>query len=129
MRPVEDFVATAAVRPETLNPNSTGGYLTVYIELEEDMAASLIDPNTVGVIVDGRSIIFAEPGSSSISDFDDNGVEDLAVKIDRQRVLDSVEPGSVEITVVGRAVGRFFQEADTITVMPESRDLPQFHED
>ena len=57
--------------------------MTVHIELADNLNPALIDPGAVGVILDGRAIFFAEPGSASLSDFDQNGIEDLAVNIDR----------------------------------------------
>lgn len=126
MYPVFDFVASAELLPKTLNRASRGNFITAYIELEEvfdllgaEFDAAMIEPPTVALNVDGHTLIYAEAAPTEIGDYNENGVSDLMVKFDRQKVLDAIGDGEVEISITGLADGWFFQEVETILVLGE----------
>jgi hypothetical protein len=112
-------VAVAELSPETLNRRSRGNYVTAHIEPVAGLSATQIDPATVGLVLDGRTLLWAEPGLAEIDDYDGNGIPDLTVKFDRQAVLAVVDSGSVEISVTGLSDAGFFQQSDTIFVVGE----------
>ena len=124
--PVFDFVAQAKLQPETLSRASQGKWITAYIELEEyfdvlgqSFDATMIDPQSVALNLDGHTLLYAEASPSEIGDFNLNGIADLMVKFDRRAVLDAIDDGEVEISITGVADGYFFQEVDAIRVLGE----------
>jgi len=117
MNPVCDMVSIADLKPDTLNRASRGRYITAHVELDEGLNATHIDTDTVALILDGHTMLYAEPGHSEVSDYNDNGVADLTVKFDRQAVLESIGNDQVEISITGLAGAQFFQESDTIRVI------------
>jgi hypothetical protein len=116
MRPILPILSSVVLEPETLNRNSEGKYLTGYIELVEGYDVGETDIATVALIVDGHTLIPAVPAHSEVSDHDGNGIPDLAVKFDRQRVSAAIGEGTVEVALTGAVDGQFFQGVDTITV-------------
>ena len=115
--PAVDVVSVADVKPNTLDRGSTDGWVTVHIELDEGLEAAHIDVESVALIFDGLTMLYAEPASAQIGDYNQNGILDLTVKVDRQAVTESISLGTVEVTIVGRVDEVFFQETDTIRVM------------
>ena len=115
--PAVDVVSVADVKPNTLDRGSTDGWVTVHIELDEGLEAAHIDVESVALIFDGLTMLYAEPASAEIADYNQNGILDLTVKVDRQAVTESISLGTVEVTIVGRVDEVFFQETDTIRVM------------
>jgi hypothetical protein len=116
MNPVQDLVSSAALSPDVLNHNSNGNYITGLIELIGGYDVSQIDPASVALIIDGHTLLYAEATPSEVSDSDGNGILDLTVKFDRQEVLDALDVGTVELSIVGSVAGEFFQTTDTIIV-------------
>lgn len=95
--------ATIDFDPDTLNPKSSGKYVTVYIELPEGYDVNDIDINTIELTY-GVGGVFAEVTPTEIGDHDENGVPDLMVKFDRQDVIAILEPGEeIEITISGES--------------------------
>ena len=119
MNLVHDIVSRAELKPDTLHRKSQGRFVTAHIELDDGLDASQIDVSSVALILDGHTMLYAEPRHASISDYNHNGIADLMVKFDRQEVLESIDGGSVEISITGLADGQFFQETDTIRVLGE----------
>jgi hypothetical protein len=118
MNPIYDMVASSDLEPDTLNTESQGQFVTAFIELHEGLDPTLINPETVALILDGHTILYAEPGHSEISDYNDNGVADFTVKFDRQTVLESIDEGMVELSITGVwDAWFFFQVSDTIRVI------------
>jgi hypothetical protein len=117
MNPIYDLVSSSELKPDTLNTESQGQFVTAFIELYEGLDTTLINPETVALILDGHTILYAEPGHSEISDYNGNGVADLTVKFDRQAVLESIDNGMVEISIAGLMDVWFFQVSDTIRVI------------
>lgn len=117
MRPVEDVVSSVRVTPRTLNRKSKGRYVTARIELDEGLDPTHIYIDTVALILDGHTMVSAEPWPVEITDYNDNGIPDLTVKFDRQAIQESIDTGMVDVTIVGQVDGLFFQEVDTIRVI------------
>jgi hypothetical protein len=62
-------------------------------------------------------MIYAQPQDVKISDYNQNGIEDITVKFNRQEVLESLENGNIEVSITGLVGNQFFQESDTIRVI------------
>ncbi len=117
MNPLHDIVASADLKPDTLYKESSGKYVTAYIELDEDFEASQIDIDSVALIIGGHTMLYTEPGFNEISDYNNNGIADLTVKFDRQKVIGLIDNGNVEVSITGLADGNsFFQDSDTVRV-------------
>jgi hypothetical protein len=117
MNPVEPVLLSLDVKPETLNLNSNGKYITAYIELVEGYDPSLIE--TVAATVDGYSIFFAEMDKSDLGDYDEDGIPDLMVKFDRQVIQSQLSTGWAEVTLYGVVDDALFQGSDLIWVNRE----------
>lgn len=122
MNPVYDIVSSVELKPDTLNRASQGKKITTYIEFT---AGYQIDLNSVALILNGHTMLYAQPEDITFSDYNHNGAIDFTVKFDRQEVLESIENGNVEISIIGM-VGIMlnddyyrilFQESDTVSVI------------
>ena len=114
---LDDIVTSVELNPETLNRKSRGKYVTAHIEFDEGIDASQIDTSTVALILGGHTMLYAKPGQSSIADYNQNGIADLTVKFDRQKMVALLDTGRVEVSITGLADGRFFQASDTVHVL------------
>lgn len=76
--------ASIDIKPDTLNMQSQGNWITAYIELPEGYSPVDIDVSTI--LLD--NIIRAETEPVDIEDEDGNGLQDLMVKFDRASVID-----------------------------------------
>ncbi len=117
MNPVYDIVTSLELAPETLNRESGGKFVTAHVEFIELLDVNQVDTSSVALILDGQTMLYAQPREVRISDYNENGIPDLTVKFDRKAVLESVEEGSMEISITGLVDGVFFQESDTIHVL------------
>ena len=112
--------------PDTLNLESKGKWVTVYIELPEGYDVVDIDVSTVYLYECDNSIL-AEPHPTEIGDYDDDGIADLMVKFDRQILIDYLKEqgcgdGDItELTVTGEATGTRFEGFDTIQVISKGK--------
>jgi len=106
---------TIDIDPNTLNLNSTGNWITCYIELPEEYNVSDINISTILL----NNTVSAESHPTNISDYDNDSIPDLMVKFDRQDVIDILEVGdSVEISVSGKLFdGTRFEGTDYIKVI------------
>ncbi len=106
---------TIDIDPDTLNINSTGTWITCYIELPDDYDVE--DINISSIIL--NETVPAEPKPINISDYDEDGITDLMVKFNRQDVIDILEPGDdVEIKISGELLdGTKFEGIDYIKVI------------
>lgn len=120
MNPVFDIVSSAEINPDTLNRKSEGATITTYIEFNGNIDVNQINVNGVALILDGHTMIYAQPQNIKISDYNQNGIEDLTVKFDRQKVLESIENGNVEVSIAGLIDDLFFQASDMIYVIGDS---------
>ncbi len=103
------------IDPDTLNINSTGKWITCYIELPENYNVSEINISTILL----NNSIFAETHPTNISDYDNDSILDIMVKFDRQDIINILELGdSVEIIVSGKFFDETkFEGADYIKVI------------
>jgi hypothetical protein len=105
--------------PDTLNLESKGEWVTVYIELPEGYDVDDIDVSTVYLYICGNAI-FAELHPTEIGDYDYDGITDLMVKFDRSFVIELIPQGvdEVVLTVSGEFTDPvIFTGEDTINVM------------
>jgi len=106
---------TIDIDPNTLNRNSSGQWITCYIELPEDFDVQNIDINSIMF----NSIVPAQSNPTNIGDYDYDGIPDLMVKFSRSAVGQILQPGdNVEIKVSGTLVsGIEFEGVDYIKVI------------
>ena len=116
INPLWDIVTSAELGPESLNRRSNGRNITSHIELDESLPVGQIDVSDVALILNGHTMLYAQPQDVRVSDFDRNGIPDLTVKFERQQVLASIGDGDVEMTITGLVDGLFFQENATLRV-------------
>ncbi|MFQ6084420.1 MAG: Kelch repeat-containing protein [Methanosarcinales archaeon] len=120
------------IKPDTLNLKSKGKWITAYIELPEGYNVDQIDISTVAIVAidetDIDSPIYAELSPTKIDDHDNDGILDLMVKFDRQKLIIflkdiSVEDGDeVEVTVAGELIEeKSFEGSDTIEVINKKK--------
>jgi hypothetical protein len=113
-----DAVASAQIQPDTLNRASQGEFVTLHLELYEYVSADRVDADSLALTLNGHTMLYAEPGTVTFSDYDDNGITDITAKFDRQQVAQAVASGEVEIAITGLIDGQyFFQTSDTIFVL------------
>lgn len=98
--------ATIDFDPDSLNPKSSGKYVTVYIELPEpfeEYNVSDIEISTIE-LTSGLGSVFAEDTPTEIGYHDENGIPYLMVKFNRSAVIAILVPGGErEITVSGES--------------------------
>jgi hypothetical protein len=114
--------AAVDIDPDTLNRKSKGKWVTAYIELPDGFNVGDIDINTVAIAaVDEVTLdepLYAEMKPSSSGDYDSDGIPDLMVKFDRNKLINELTPGNREITLSGELTGgNIFQGSDTIKVI------------
>ena len=117
MNPVYNIVSSMELNPDTLNEESRGKYVTAYLEFNEDIDVYQIYMNGVGLILNGHMILWAQPKDITFTDFNENGIDDLTIKFDRQSVLESIRTGDVELSVIGLVDNQIFQESDMVRVI------------
>ncbi|MDO8473150.1 MAG: hypothetical protein Q7T05_04955 [Dehalococcoidia bacterium] len=120
------FAATALntvidVTPDTLNLKSQSdkNAISAYIELPNGYDVRQIDVSTVRMKINGK-VISAQAAPASVGDYDADGVPDLAVKFDRQAVINALSGriGNVDLTISGQLVGGpQFSGSDTLKVI------------
>lgn len=115
--------ATIDINPDTLNLNSSGKWITAYIELPEgydveDINASTVQLNGVQAVADPK-YDFVTNQSGYIIDNDEDGILERMVKFVRSAVAALLSPGDeVELTVNGSLNdGTSFEGTDTIRVI------------
>ena len=87
--------------PDTLNLDTQGKFMTVYIELPEDFDVS--DINVSSLTLNSFDVSFdALPLPVEIGDYDSDGIADLMIKFDRQEVIEVLEPGEQIVYLTGR---------------------------
>lgn len=104
--------------PDTLNLESKGKWVTVYIELPEGYDVNKIDVSSILLNDTVRAIV--KP--TEIGDYDDDGIPDLMVKFNRSSVIEliSKDDDKVTLTVSGKFTdGVIFTGEDTIKVVNE----------
>lgn len=109
--------AVIDIEPESLNLNSSGKWITCYIELPSCHGYNVTDINISTILL--NEIVTAESKPINISDYDYDGIPDLMVKFNRQDVIDILEYGdNVEIKITGELTdGTKFEGIDYIKVI------------
>ena len=100
--------------PDTLNLESRGKFVTVYIELPPGYDVSQIDISSI--TLNGTVSALVKP--TEIGDYDKDTVPDLMVKFDGAAVQDALTVGEeVEVTITGEVAGIGFEGSDIIRVI------------
>ena len=113
--PTPPIEAAVDIDPDTLNLKSKGRWITIYIELP--YGCDVNDINTSSILLEGA--IPAEHHPSEVGDYDNDGISDLMVKIDRSEVENILNVGeSITLSVKGNLLdGTVFEGEDTIRVI------------
>lgn len=111
----EKLEATVDFNPQTLNVNSKGNWVTVYIELPEGYDPADIDVSSVRF----AGSVPAERSPTGIGDHDRDGTPDRMVKFDWAAVSEQLSPSEeVTVNIQGRlGNGTPFAGTDTIRVI------------
>lgn len=117
MNPIYNIVSSMELSPDTLSERSNGKYVTAYLEFNEDIDVYQINMNGVALILNGHTMLWAQPEDIKFTDYNENGIDDLTIKFDRQSVLESIGNGDVEISIAGLVGSQIFQESDMVRVI------------
>ena len=99
------IIATIDIDPDTLNLRSQGRWVTLYIELPQDLNPEEID---LGSIMLNDTVGIDHDAPTQIGDFDGDGVSDLMVKFNRTELTSylynilEVKLDTVALTVSGQ---------------------------
>ncbi len=111
---IQKIVSTIDFDPNTLDQNSKGAWVTVYIELP--YGYSVNDINVPSILLEGS--LPAEPKPYNIGDYDKDGIPDLMVKFRRSNVIDLLSAGDNVLVHVKGTVGAVpFEGIDIIRVI------------
>ncbi len=114
MESITQLEARIDFDPDTLNLDSKGKWVTVYIELPAGHDVSEIIVSSIKL----NGVVPAEESPTAIGDYDNDGVMDLMVKFSRSSVQTVVSLGESVITVTGElSDGTAFSGTDTIQVI------------
>jgi len=117
--PVSSITATIDFRPRTLNEESEGRWVKVYIELPQGYGVNNIDRSSI--LLEGT--VSAKQRPYRVGDHDYDGIPDLKVKFKRSEVIDILPEGDeVPVTVTGLVGTTTFEGVDIIRVIPEHRE-------
>ncbi len=121
--------ALVDINPDSLNKNSKGQWVTVYITLPAGYDVSKIDPNTISITSlagatcnpdyhQAADLSFAP----QVGDRDEDGIPDLTVKFNRQELIANLCLDDVAITVEGKLLsGKHFKGSDRIRVIDRGK--------
>ncbi|MFC1523398.1 tandem-95 repeat protein [Thermodesulfobacteriota bacterium] len=105
------------INSDTLLPESRGGWVAVYIELPDGYFIEEIDIDSIGLSrINGVDLNpwLKRQGPAEITDYNNNGITDLRVKFNRQKMEDSFVEGDNQITVRGSLFdGTVFEQTAT----------------
>ena len=110
------LVVTASVdiEPDTFNLRSKGKWITANIELAEGYNPRDIDVSTIML---NDTVPVDSEAPTEIGDYDEDGVPDLVVKLDRQEVIALLSVGEITLTITGEVDHTPFEGSDTIHVI------------
>jgi len=95
----EVIPATIDFDPDVLNLKSKGEFVTVYVELPQGFDINQIDISSI--ILNGLVPALVKP--MEISDYDNDGISDLMVKFERNKVQAILSPGeAVTLSLTGK---------------------------
>lgn len=105
------------VKPETLNKSSKSNRnaVTVYIEIP-NYDVNEIDRTTI-MLTTTQGSISAQSSLFEVGDYDNDSLPDLMVKIERQKVIEIVEIGSVKMIINGKIGNKIFEGSGEIKVI------------
>jgi len=114
-----EIEAQITIHPQTINLKSSGQYVTIYIELPLDHEVQDIIVSTVAITeIDGIKLgdpIEAKSKPTEVGDFDQDGIQDLMVKVRREELISRLSPGFHTIQVKGNlTTGVLFIGSDRI---------------
>lgn len=96
--------AYGVLQPAVLNLGSQGKWVTAYIELPSGYDVNDINVSTLRLEF-RRQFVNAETHPTRIGDWDSDGIPDLMVKFDRQKVIDMLSdieaPADLELLITG----------------------------
>lgn len=108
------IVATIDFDPDTLNLDSNGTWVTVYIELPAGYNVRNINPTTVKL----NGVVPAETKPIGYGDDDKDGIADIMLKFRRSAVEAILTPGEhVVVQVTGKVGAAAFEGVDIIRVI------------
>ena len=121
--------ALVDINPDSLNKNSKGQWVTVYITLPAGYDVNKIDASTIAITsLTGAS---CQPDYhqavdlsfiSQVGDRDEDGIPDLTVKFNRQELIANLCLDDVAVTVEGKLVtGEKFKGIDHIRVIDRGK--------
>lgn len=114
----EVIPATIDFDPDTLDLKSKGKVVTVYIELPTGYNVGQIDISSIML----NGLVPALDKPMEIGDYDNDGISDLMVKFERDKVLSILSPGeAVTLSLTGKVFynGSYtdFEGSDVIRVI------------
>ncbi len=86
------------VDPDSLNPESEGKWITVYIEPPSSYNVSEIDVSSIRL---NDSIPVDDEASITVGDHDHDDIQDLMIKFDRAQVVDLLSRGETKLGITG----------------------------
>lgn len=127
----EDFKtlnATVDFDPDTVNPGSSGRWVTVYIELpsghdpREINASTVLLNDAVSPVLDPKYGFVSDP-TGYIVDHDHDGMEERMLRFDRGKVVAVLPPGTNPVRIAGNlAIGQAFEGlSDPIRLLDSPR--------
>jgi hypothetical protein len=131
-KPVSIVTATIDIKPNMLNLQSKGKWITTYIELPDGY--SVADINRTTILLNGTIPVdlfwISKPIKSIIGDYDNDTIPDLMIKFDRQQVINYIMANvdmsrlyeerfmTITLTVTGKLKnGTPFQGSDTVKII------------
>jgi hypothetical protein len=117
--PLITFAAGIDFDPDTLEKDSEGVPVTVYIDTPPETPVTWIKIHTV--LLNDTAAVLAEP-PPVIADFDEDGQDELMVKFDRYQVSSILPLGRHLVTVTGQLAGHRFSGQDTVRVMKRPKE-------
>ncbi len=123
------FDAKIDLDPNTFNLKSGGKWITVYIALPTGIDPADIDLNTTGIYFIGQELIFPplladQTFGGKIGDGNKDMIPDLTIKIDRQTLIDLMQPAEeTAITIAGAlTTGDIFSGGDIIKTIEQGQE-------
>ncbi len=121
--------ALVDMNPDSLNTNSKGRWVTVYITLPEGYDVGQIEASTIAITsLAGESCQQDYKQAADLSfppqigDRDEDGIPDLTVKFDCQMLIANLCLGDVAVTVEGTlSTGQNFKGTDHIRVLDRAK--------
>lgn len=101
------------VDPDSLNPESEGKWITVYIEPPASYNVSEIDVSSIRL----NDAIPVDTGASiTVGDHDHDDIQDLMVKFDRALIVDLLSRGETKLVVTGEINEAPFEGSYTVSI-------------